>query len=258
MALLAKRVSAARWAPKSASTSETPNAAAACWTAPNISRHSLCDRMASPVSGGIRGTHFDVVEARGAGAVAGADHLFGLSLAAIGNTPQHPVIAIGDGGAGIPKLRGDAAIGGVLEHASALSVFDLPGDFATELEVVALVVDGPTTIGLHINGMADAAEDFVERLLARQQADVGHTDERQTCPTGGSHGAVGTLLSNGGGGFARGHISNELPIANDVGRLRGNTFVVEREGAHAWTMLDTRIANGVHQIGTIAQVIQLV
>src|ERR1700683_4099733 len=123
MALLAKRVRAAQWAPKSASTSVTPNVAAACWTAPNISRHSVCDRMASPASGGIRGSHFDVVEARGAGDMAGADHLFGRSLAAIGNTPQHPMIAIGDGGAGIPKLRGDTAVGGVLEHASALAVF---------------------------------------------------------------------------------------------------------------------------------------
>src|SRR5580692_3486526 len=258
MALLAKRVRAAQCAPKSASTSVTPKAAAACWTAPNISRHSLCDRMASPVSGGIRGSHFYIVEARRAGAVAGADHLFRLSLAAIRNTPQHPVIAIGDGGAGIPKLSGDAAIGGILEHASAMAVFDFPGDFATELKVVTLVVDGPTAIGLHINRVADAAEDFIERLFARQQADVGHADERETCPTGGSHSAVGALLPNGGGSFARSHISNKLPVTNDVSRLRGNPFIVEREGAHAGTVFDARIANRVDQIGTVTQMIQLV
>ena len=65
-------------------------------------------------STGIRGSHFDVAEARGAGAVAGAHDLLGLALAAIRNAPQHPVVAIGDGRAGIPELGGDAAVGRVL------------------------------------------------------------------------------------------------------------------------------------------------
>src|ERR1700689_697368 len=125
MLLLAKRVRAAQCAPKSASTSEMPSDAAACCTASKSSRHSL-------KSTGIRGSHFDVVEARGACAVTGADHLLGLSFAAIRNAPQHPMVAIRDGGAGIPKLSGDAAVGRVLEHARALAVLDLPGDLATE------------------------------------------------------------------------------------------------------------------------------
>src|ERR1700728_3535818 len=129
---------------------------------PKYSWHWLCDS----ISTGIRGSHLDIVEARGAGAVAGADHLLGLSLAAIRNAPQHPMIAIGDGGAGVPKLGGDPAVGRVLQHARAFAVLDLPGDLAAELEVVALVIDGPTAIGLHIDGVADAAEDFVESLLA--------------------------------------------------------------------------------------------
>ena len=65
-------------------------------------------------------------------------------------------------------------------------------------------------------------------------------------------------LPDGGGGLARGHIADELAVANDVGRLRGNAFVVEREGAHAGTVLDARVANRVDQIGAVAQVIQLV
>src|SRR5579862_7439708 len=99
--------------------------------------------------------------------MAGADHLLGLTLAAIRDAPQHPVIAIGDGCAGVPKLGGDAAIGRVLEHPGALAVLNLPGNLATELEIVALVVDGPTAIGLHVNRLADARENFVQRLLAR-------------------------------------------------------------------------------------------
>ncbi len=101
-------------------------------------------------------------------------------------------------------------------------------------------------------------EDFVERLLAGQQADVGHADERQPRPTGGAHGSVRTRLADGGGGFARGHVADELAVANDVGRLRGNAFVVESEGAHAGAVLDARVANGVDEIGAVAQMIQLV
>ena len=100
--------------------------------------------------------------------------------------------------------------------------------------------------------MANAGEHFVESLFAGQQADVGHTDEREPRPTGGAHGAVGALLADGGGGFARSHIADELAVANDVGRLRGNAFVVERERAHAGAVFDARVANGVDQIGTVA------
>src|SRR5580704_19241471 len=179
MVLLAKRVSAAQCAPKSASTSETPRDFAALCTAAKSSSQFAFGRMLSAVSGGIRRSHFNVVEARGTCAVAGGDHLLGLSLAAVGNTPQHPMIAIGNGRARIPKLRGDAAIGWILQHTNALAIFDFPGDLAAELEVVALVVDGPTAIGLHINSAAHAGKNFVERLLARQQADVGHADQRK-------------------------------------------------------------------------------
>src|ERR1700722_6429308 len=155
MVLLAKRVRAAQCAPKRASTSEIPKDAATCCTVPKSSRN-WCRSLLR--SSGIRGSHFDVVEARGTCAVAGADHLLGLSLAAIRHAPQHPMIAIGDGRAGIPELGGDAAVGRILEHANAPAVLDLPADLATELEIVALVIDGPTAIGLHVNGVAAAGE----------------------------------------------------------------------------------------------------
>jgi hypothetical protein len=61
-----------------------------------------------------------------------------------------------------------------------------------------------------------------------------------------------------GGSFSRGHIADELPVANDVGRLSGNALVIEREGSHAGAVFDARVANGVDQIGAVAQMIQLV
>src|ERR1700722_3710200 len=104
MVLFAKRVRAPKCAPKSASTSETPSDLAASRTHPKSSWQSACDK----ISCGIRGAHLDVGKARRAGSMAGTDHLLGLSLAAIGNPPQHPMVAIRDGRAGVPKLGGDA------------------------------------------------------------------------------------------------------------------------------------------------------
>src|SRR5580700_9368288 len=210
------------------------------------------------MSPGISGSDLDVVETRRAGPMTGTDHLLRLALPAVRHTPQHPMVAIGDGRAGIPELSGDAAVSGVLQHARALAVANLPRDLAAELEVVALVIDRPAAVGLHINGAAHAAQYFFQRLFARKQTDVGHADERQTGPSGGAHGAVGTRLSDGCRGFARGHVTNELAVTNDVGALRGNSFVVEEKGSEAWAMLRPRIAHRVDDFRTVAQVVQLV
>src|SRR5579864_5998347 len=113
------------------STSVTPSARAASTTWLKIS--SAC----------IRAPDFDFAEARGAGAVAGAHDLFGLAFAAVRNAPEGPVLRSGDGGARVPEFGSDAAVAGILEHADALAVADFPADFAAELELVALIVDGP-------------------------------------------------------------------------------------------------------------------
>src|SRR4051812_46566133 len=116
MTLLAKRVSAWFSVVMMASISVTPSARAAS---------TIC-------SNSIRAPDLDLAEARWAGSVTGAHHLFGLAFAAVGNAPEGPVLAAGDGVAGIPEFGGDAAVAGVLEHANALTVTDLPADFAAE------------------------------------------------------------------------------------------------------------------------------
>src|SRR5581483_7515995 len=176
MVLFAKRVRAPKCPPNRASTSETPRERAEFFTMPNSSWQFARDKSASTELSGIGGAHLDVVKARGTGAVAGADHLFRLSLAAIRNAPEHPMIAIGDRRAGVPEFGGDAAVGRVLQHAHALAVFDFPRDLAAELEVIALVIDGPAAVGLHINGVRYAAEYLIQRLLTGLEADVGHAD----------------------------------------------------------------------------------
>src|SRR5580658_3279850 len=206
----------------------------------------------------ISAPDLDAAETRRTRAVAGTHDLLRLALAAVGRAPQHPMIGSGDGCAGVPELRSDAAVTRILQHADALSVTDLPADLAAELEVVALVVNGPASVGLHIYGVVDTAEDLVERLPAGAQADVGHADERHVRPAIGAHGAVGARLADGRGGFARGHVAGEQAVANDVRRLRGHALIVEGEGTEAGTVLRACVANYVHDFRAVAQAAQLI
>src|ERR1700692_4107374 len=98
MVLLANRVSASRWPAIKASTSETPSDFAARWTDSNSLRHSSNDKTGVKLST-ISGSDFDVVKTRWARAVAGSNHLLGLTFTAIRHAPQSPVLAVGDGGA---------------------------------------------------------------------------------------------------------------------------------------------------------------
>ena len=89
------RERAARRAPMMASTSVTPQRAGGV-------RHHAEDGFArgrghqvairSRISPGIAPPDLHVAEARGAGAVAGAHHLLGLALAAVGHAPERPVL----------------------------------------------------------------------------------------------------------------------------------------------------------------------
>src|ERR1700678_1834517 len=132
-----------------ASASAMPKARAARTTCPKMA----WQRAASI---GISAANLDAAETRGACAVAGPHDLLRLPLAAVGRAPQHPMLRSGDGRASVPKFRRDAAVARILQHADALTLANLPPDLAAELEVVALVVDRPASIGLHVYGMIDA------------------------------------------------------------------------------------------------------
>src|SRR5205085_1421757 len=180
-------------------------------------------KMSAPLSR-ISAPDFDVAEARRAGAMSRSHHLLGLAFAAIGHAPQRPVLAARDGRAGIPELRRNPAVAWVFQHAHAAPVANLPARLAAELKVVALVVDRPAPVGLHVNGMVHV-EDLIERLFARLQANVGHADQRQARPAVGPHAAVGPRLPDLGGGLARGHVSHKLPHADNLVSLRRHAFV---------------------------------
>ena len=68
-------------------------------------------------------------------------HLLRLPLATIRRTPQRPFLARANRIQRIPEFGSDAGVGGILDDADALSILDLPADFASKLKVVAFVVD---------------------------------------------------------------------------------------------------------------------
>src|SRR5215472_7827589 len=88
-----------------------------------------------------------ILEPRRRGAVPGTHGLHGLAFAAVGRAPQRPLVARADRLHGVPELGGDPGIRRILEHSSQLAAFDLPTDFAAELEVIAFIVNRPGAVG---------------------------------------------------------------------------------------------------------------
>src|SRR5581483_907921 len=106
--------------------------------------------------------------------VPGPHHLLRLAFAAVRGSTERPLLARADGVHGIPELRGDSAVGRVLQQAHPLAVLDLPTDLSAELEVVALVVNRPGSVGLHENAVIGGRDQLLQcqRVCAGQNADV--------------------------------------------------------------------------------------
>src|SRR5262245_6633677 len=121
--------------------------------------------------------------------MAGAHRLHRLTLAAIRSAPESPIFSTANRVAGIPELRGDAAITRIFEHADFLAALDLPANFRGELELVATIVDGPRTIRFHPDAVVGACDQPIRRARAGLQADVGHANNGQTVPALGAHGS---------------------------------------------------------------------
>src|SRR6185369_216421 len=96
--------------------------------------------------------------------------LLRLTFATIWSAPERPVFARTDRVHRIPELSRDSRVAWVLQHRPEFSAFDLVAEFAAELEVVALVIDRPRFVGLHINAVVGLRNQLfkAERLLAGQ------------------------------------------------------------------------------------------
>src|SRR5262245_53859814 len=82
-----------------------------------------------------RAADLHVAEPRGRRTVSDLHHLHRVALAAVLDAPELPLLAAGDGVTAAPEAWRDARVKRVAQHAGALAVLDLPGDFARELEV---------------------------------------------------------------------------------------------------------------------------
>src|SRR5579864_2481518 len=110
---------------------------------------------AEPTSGGV---HAHVAEATRRRAVADVDGLARLSLAAVDHAQHLPLVGPGDGVAGAPELRGDAAVQRIAHQPGAPAVLDQPPVLGAELEVEAAVVDAPGPVGLQVDAVLGAGD----------------------------------------------------------------------------------------------------
>src|SRR5215470_8409286 len=101
-----------------------------------------------------------ILEPRRRSAVPGAHGLHGLAFAAVGRAPQRPLVARADRFHGVPEFGGDPGIRRILEHPSQLAALDVPADFAAELEVIALIVNRPGAVGLHVDAVVNARDEM--------------------------------------------------------------------------------------------------
>ena len=116
--------------------------------------------------------------------MAHADHLAGFALAAVGRAVRLLVLA--DAGQAAPEIHGHAAVVGVAHHLLELAVADHLPVLTAELELVAVVVDGPGTIRLHQHTELHLGDQFVQRGAARLQIDVGHAVDGRAVPGRGA------------------------------------------------------------------------
>src|SRR5512139_3567773 len=74
-------------------------------------------------------------------------YLTGFSLPTIGCPPHLPMVLIRNGITRIPKIWRNAGIGGIFDHPAQFTVFNLPANFSSKLEIDPLVINRPTPIG---------------------------------------------------------------------------------------------------------------
>src|ERR1017187_7957568 len=97
-----------------------------------------------------------------------------------------------------------------------------------------------------------------ERFFAGQNADVGHTDNRQAVPAFRAKRSPRTIGADGMSRLAGAQIAGKQSVADDRSALRGYTFIVEGEGAESRTVFLAGIGDNIDQIAAVAQSAQLV
>src|SRR5690606_36854100 len=84
-----------------------------------------------------------------------------------------------------PEVGGDGVVGHVGDHAGDAAVLDLPEDVATELAVVALLVDRVAAAAVDHDAVTDVGDHVVAGRRSGgsgADVDVGHAEERVVAP----------------------------------------------------------------------------
>src|SRR6478672_8628638 len=173
----------------------------------------------------ISRSHLNPPKPRRRRSMSRAHHLLRLPFAAMRSPPEHPFVARANRIHRIPEFRSNPAVGGVSQHASALAIFNFPSNLAAELEVVTFVINRPGTIGLHVDPLVGGSNKLLacQRLLPRQNADIGHSDNWQPVPSLSAQCSSRAIGANAMSSLARCQISGEQSVSNDWRALRRNT-----------------------------------
>lgn len=113
----------------------------------------------------------------------GVGDLTGLTLSTVGSPVHFPMVGVPYRITAVPELRRYAGICGIAQHTSQFAILYFVADFCTELEIVALIVDRPGAIGLHVYALVSVCDHIFEIPIPRLQIYIGHADQGCTVPT---------------------------------------------------------------------------
>src|SRR2546427_11394496 len=199
--------------------------------------------------------NFHVAKSCRGRAVSGSHHLLRLPFAAVRCPPEHPLIMGANCVQGIPELGGDARVRRIFQHASTLAILNFPSGLTAELKVVALVVNRPGAVRLHVNARLGVCDELLapERFFPRKNADVGHANNRQPIPAFSAQRAARAARADSVRRLTRAQISREQAVRNDRGTLRGHPFVIESKCAEPPAILLASIGDDIHQIAALTK-----
>src|SRR6185436_12167070 len=94
--------------------------------------------------------------------------------------------------AGTPEVCGAGLVRHVSQHPGNLTLLDPPKGLPAELEVVALLVNGVTSITENQNSIVNAFHEVIERniLLGCFERNIGHSRNRNARPIVGIETAI--------------------------------------------------------------------
>lgn len=90
----------------------------------------------------------------------------------------------------VPEFRRDPMVDYVPQHMGSSAVFNQPECIATELEIVAALINAVGPMPLDIDAAFHVGNELIIRRLAGLQSDIGDAHDRDMCPSVSSIGAT--------------------------------------------------------------------